>query len=105
MEERQIFVDPPNMNPFLQQAPSSSSSSKTHPSSHLQQKQGVGKKTVVWISPFKERNRYLVDFEAIKVVGEGAFSLVYSARRRLDGQLYAIKRLKLRCHPRYTTFV
>jgi hypothetical protein len=49
--------------------------------------------SVVWISAFRERPRYLLDFEEILVLGEGTFSTVSCARHRVDGTLYAVKRL------------
>jgi len=49
---------------------------------------------MLWITPFKERPRTLTDFEIIRLLGEGVSSTVHSARKRLDGQLYAIKKIK-----------
>lgn len=37
------------------------------------------------------------NFEDLKVVGHGSFSVVYQAKRKLDGLLYAIKKVKLSC--------
>jgi NIMA (never in mitosis gene a)-related kinase len=37
------------------------------------------------------------NFEELRVVGDGSFSVVYQARRKLDGLLYAIKKVKLSC--------
>ena len=31
------------------------------------------------------------------MVGEGSFSVVYQARRKVDGQVYAIKKVKMSC--------
>lgn len=47
-----------------------------------------------WISPFKERPRFLMEFEELFVLGEGTFSSVSCVRHRLDGTLYAVKKLK-----------
>lgn len=37
----------------------------------------------------------LRDFEEVQRLGEGAFSQVYKVRRRADGGIYALKRVKL----------
>jgi len=37
----------------------------------------------------------LRDFEQVQLLGEGAFSQVFKARRRADGNTYALKRVKL----------
>ena len=42
-----------------------------------------------------EQTGSLKDFEVIKKLGEGAFGLVYMVRRKLDDQLYALKKVKL----------
>jgi wee1-like protein kinase len=49
---------------------------------------------MLWIAPFKERPRTLTDFEIIRLLGEGVSSTVHSCRKRLDGQLYALKKIK-----------
>mmetsp|Transcript_20764 Transcript_20764/g.28568 ORF Transcript_20764/g.28568 Transcript_20764/m.28568 type:complete len:740 (+) Transcript_20764:113-2332(+) len=54
------------------------------------------KPTKMWISAFKERPRELTDFDEIKLLGEGHFSIVSCVRHRLDGSLYALKKLKER---------
>lgn len=36
-------------------------------------------------------------FEDLKVFGEGSFSIVYQAKRKIDGKVYAIKKMKLSC--------
>jgi len=48
----------------------------------------------VYIGAFKERPRYICDFEQQQLLGEGTHSSVYLTRRRLDGRSYAVKRLK-----------
>jgi serine/threonine protein kinase len=53
-----------------------------------------GAPQTMWISAFKERSKYVSDFEQIDVLGEGQFSVVCYARKRLDGVVYAIKKLK-----------
>lgn len=35
------------------------------------------------------------DFEIIKKIGEGSFSVVYKVRRKQDHTLYALKKVKL----------
>ena len=52
------------------------------------------KNRLIWIAPYKERPRYMTDFEQEGIVGTGNFSSVFKARSRLDGCLYAVKRLK-----------
>jgi hypothetical protein len=47
----------------------------------------------VWIGAFKERPRLLTEFEEVKMLGEGTFSTVMCVRHRLDGCLYAVKRV------------
>lgn len=104
--ERQITIPPPIVNPFFQpliaEAPPTG---VTNPHSLArqvsiqagqsalggnQQKKGVS----IWIAPFKERPRYMSDFDQEGILGEGTFSSVFKARRRLDGCLYAVKKLK-----------
>ena len=36
-------------------------------------------------------------FEDIQFVGEGSFSTVYRARRKLDGKTYALKKMSMSC--------
>jgi hypothetical protein len=80
--EKKIVVAPAVTNPFL-------------PRQNLHNHKAK-KPTVIWIQPYKERPRYLSDFEEEGVLGEGSFSVVYAARKRLDGALYAVKKLKIR---------
>lgn len=91
-EEKQIDLRPVNPNPFL--------SAKTH---HAEQyfsradlHTGIRLPPKIWISAFKERPRYITDFEEVAQLGEGSFSTVLCARHRLDGNLYAIKRIRMR---------
>jgi len=44
-------------------------------------------------------SRYRADFEEVKFMGKGAFGSVVKARNRLDGNFYAIKRIKLSSSP------
>eukprot|EP01038_Epipyxis_sp_PR26KG_P014740 gene14740-19813_t len=55
---------------------------------------GNGRTAKLWISAFKERPRFITDFEELHMLGEGHFSTVYCVRNRLDGTLYAIKKIK-----------
>jgi len=77
LQEKQISIAPPLVNPFIK---------------HLPQKKS--KSMMLWIAPFKERPRTLTDFEIIRLLGEGVSSTVHSCRKRLDGQLYALKKIK-----------
>ena len=40
-------------------------------------------------------SRYATDFEELEEIGRGGFGIVYKARHRLDGNIYAIKKIKL----------
>lgn len=83
-EEKKITVAPAITNPFL--AP------------HLVGRGPYKSKrpTTIWLQPFRERPRYISDFEEEGIIGEGQFSAVYRARKRTDGALYAVKKLKTR---------
>ena len=35
------------------------------------------------------------DFQIVSKIGEGAYSLVYKVRRLIDGNIYALKKVKL----------
>lgn len=88
--EKQIDIRPINSNPFVQ---------ATMPTTeaYFHNVHGVMRKmTKLWISAFKERSRYLTEFEELTLLGEGTFSAVYCARHRLDGTLYAVKKVKER---------
>lgn len=37
----------------------------------------------------------LSDFQIIKRLGEGAYSSVYHVKRNLDGQIYALKKVRM----------
>jgi len=47
-------------------------------------------------------SRYQNEFEEISQLGKGGFGSVYQVRNKLDGQLYAIKKIKLQCDPKNT---
>ena len=36
------------------------------------------------------------NFEILEKLGEGSFSIVYKAKRKIDNQIYALKRVKLK---------
>jgi len=84
-KQRQVVLPPALVNPFL--VPFLASTTNTT-------KLSIQRPTTMWIEPYKERSRYLSDFETVCVLGEGAFAMVNLCRRRLDGAYYAIKILK-----------
>lgn len=88
--EMQIDLRPVHNNPFLNK--------ETHPVEQYFQKYFyIPKRPLkLWIGAYKERSRYITDFEELTVLGEGTFSAVYSVRHRVDGTLYAIKKIKER---------
>lgn len=47
------------------------------------------------ITPVISTSRYKSDFEEIEFLGKGGFGEVIKARNRLDGRLYAIKKIRL----------
>jgi len=49
------------------------------------------------------QSRYKAEFEELNVLGRGGFGVVVRARNRLDGQEYAIKKVKLSCLPEEVT--
>ena len=51
----------------------------------------------VW--PFIETGREKKTFEEEKRLGEGGFGAVYKVKHKLDGQIYALKKIKM--HLRY----
>mmetsp|Transcript_9326 Transcript_9326/g.14057 ORF Transcript_9326/g.14057 Transcript_9326/m.14057 type:complete len:636 (+) Transcript_9326:71-1978(+) len=79
--EKKITIAPAVINPFIREGYKSSKHKRP---------------TTMWIQPYKERPRYITDFEEEGVLGEGSFSVVYRARKRIDGTEYAVKRLKSR---------
>jgi hypothetical protein len=94
--ERAIDVAPPLTNVFLTGVRphgelyfDPTSNTDTAPA-----KKKVKKPVKVWIGAFKERPRMLTEFEEVKMLGEGTFSTVMCVRHRLDGCLYAVKRVR-----------
>jgi serine/threonine protein kinase len=55
------------------------------------------KKRKVGGAPGPDLSRFRTEFTEIELIGKGSFSDVFRARNRLDGQFYAIKRLKRQC--------
>ena len=55
------------------------------------------KKRRVGTGSVSEVSRFRTDFTDIGHVGKGSFSDVFKVRSRIDGQIYAIKRLKKQC--------
>ncbi|KAI8836559.1 hypothetical protein BC829DRAFT_52068 [Chytridium lagenaria] len=49
--------------------------------------------------PVAPPSRYKNEFEELGCLGRGGFGVVYRARNRLDGQEYAVKKVKLNCRP------
>jgi serine/threonine protein kinase len=86
-EGKSIDLPAPLDNPFLE-----STLEKKGDGNIKKHRRGAPQK--IFVSAFKERSRYVWDFEQIDVLGEGQFSVVCYARKRLDGQMYAIKKLK-----------
>jgi hypothetical protein len=76
-ENKEIVIPPPISNPFQ-------SYTKTFPKI---------KPLSLWVTSFKERSRYLVDFHQLCQLGIGQSSTVFVARKRLDGLLYAVKKI------------
>ena len=42
-----------------------------------------------------QKKRYANDFDEIEEIGKGGFGIVYKAQHKLDGNIYAIKKIKL----------
>ena len=40
-------------------------------------------------------SRYANDFDELEEIGKGGFGIVYKAQHKLDGNIYAIKKIKL----------
>jgi len=40
-------------------------------------------------------SRYAKDFKELEEIGRGGFGIVYKAQHKLDGNIYAIKKIKL----------
>lgn len=61
-------------------------------------------KTTIWLNSNEEKPRFRWDFVDIQDLGRGAHSSVYVARHRLDGSLYAIKKLNSYIDDKQPTF-
>jgi hypothetical protein len=86
--ERQIDLRPVHPNPFLHR--------ESHPVEQYFHKYFHIPKgpTKLWVGAYKERSRLITEFEELTLLGEGTFSNVYCVRHRIDGTLYAIKKIK-----------
>ena len=88
-EERKVIIAPPVTNIFI---------TETSPAAPLHLHYHAGKKsrrgTALWLTAYKDRPRLVTDFDVEDMIGEGTFSNVYAARNRVDGMLYALKKLK-----------
>ncbi|NWY76643.1 E2AK1 kinase, partial [Erithacus rubecula] len=70
---------------------------------HQQVLNGVSLVTCIW-QPLQEKevlfeaqtSRYLNEFEEIAKLGKGGYGKVYKVRNKLDGQFYAIKKIKIK---------
>eukprot|EP01031_Cornospumella_fuschlensis_P026185 gene26185-31619_t len=91
IEEKQIELQPPIANPFLSSHSHYNEWYFSRPYLHT----SIAYPSKIWISAFKERPRYITDFQEIACIGEGNFSQVFAVRHRLDGSLYAIKKNKV----------
>lgn len=45
---------------------------------------------------FRRQSRYETEFEELEQIGKGGFGAVFCARNKIDGQQYAIKKIRLR---------
>jgi len=107
-KERLVNIAAPMDNPFLQDENAFAALQAMAPviSAHgadgSRQPSIRGRKSArrppqsIYVGAFRERPRYICDFEQQELLGEGTHSVVYRARRRLDGRCYAIKKLKRR---------
>lgn len=86
--ERQIDLRPVHPNPFLHR--------ESHPVEQYFHKYFHIPKgpTKLFVGAYKERSRLITEFEELTLLGEGTFSNVYCVRHRIDGTLYAIKKIK-----------
>ena len=83
-EERKVTIMPPLMNPFITET------TNIHYPTHKTKMS----KTTLWLEAYKDRPRFVTDFEVEYMLGEGTSSTVFCVRNRYDGMLYALKRLK-----------
>ena len=83
-EERKVTIMPAISNPFI------TDSTSIHYPTHRTKLS----KTTLWLEAYKDRPRFVTDFEVEYMLGEGTSSTVFCVRNRYDGMLYALKRLK-----------
>ena len=105
-KERLVNLPTPMDNPFLQdentfhalqaQLPVISASAADGSRAQVSRSRKSSRRPPqsIYVGAFRERPRYIVDFEQQELLGEGTHSVVYRARRRLDGRSYAVKKLK-----------
>jgi serine/threonine protein kinase len=69
----------------------------------VQKKCGIIEDTITWANfkknPFIDKNKkieYDRDFDELNVIGYGAFSIVCSARKKYNGEIYALKRIPIK---------
>ena len=97
-QERKITIPPPIQNIFLPVFEPETLPTALHRCLSTERYlEGQPARSVdIWLGPFQERPYYMTHFHQEAILGAGNFSEVYKARKRLDGCLYAIKKLKER---------
>ncbi|RYG99913.1 hypothetical protein EON65_49845, partial [archaeon] len=73
IEEKQIELQPPLSNPFISPHTHYNEWYFSRPFLHT----SLAYPSKIWISAFKERPRYITDFQELACIGEGNFSQVY----------------------------
>lgn len=78
-----IKLVPPFINIFL---PRARPHAETYIENIRRYSVKIVKPTELWVAAFEDRPRLSTDFEEIKMLGEGHFSVVSCVRHRLDGR-------------------